>query len=392
MADSDLEKTEQPTAKRRKDAQEKGQLLRSRDFAAALMILMGCAWVAVLGPSLWAALKAVMAAGLQFGRADVEDFQPFRPLATAGADLLPSMVTLAALSVATAVLSGFGLGSWSFNPALAAPKTNRLNPASGLGRIFGPQGWIELGKSLLKAVLLGTIGAWMLWSLRAPMVGLARSDLPAATAALGDMLVTVLFAMAGGLVLIAMVDVPLQWMRHNSKLKMTLQEVKDEHKESEGSPENKRAIRSRQVEMSKRSMRRAVADAHVVLTNPTHFSVALRYERGKDQVPVVVAKGRGITALAIRELAAETKLPVLEYPALARAVYYTSREGQEVRDDLYLAIATVLAFVFRLNHEAGGSPPPVEVPMAARFDENGVLESEKAKVQRRSAEPVGSGR
>lgn len=392
MAESNAEKTQQPTAKRLRDAKEKGQLLRSRDFGAALVILVGCAWVAMLGPSLWAALKAVLAAGLQFGRADIEDFQPFRPLVIAGGDLLPSMAALGALSVVTAVLSGAGLGAWSFNPALAAPKANRINPASGLARIFGPQGWIELGKSILKAALLGTIGAWMLWSIRTPTIGLARSDLPAATGALGDMLVTVLFAMAGGMVLIAMVDVPVQWLRHNSKLKMSLQEVKDEHKESEGSPENKAAIRSRQVQMAKRSMKKAVGEAHVVLTNPTHFSVALRYERGRDQVPVVVAKGRGITALAIRELAGESKLPILEYPALARAVYYTSREGQEVRDDLYLAIATVLAWVFRLNHEAGGSPPPVEVPIGARFDENGVPEAQKAKARQRTAEPVGSGR
>jgi flagellar biosynthetic protein FlhB len=128
--------------------------------------------------------------------------------------------------------------------------------------------------------------------------------------------------------------------------------------------------------MSKRSMRGAVSEAHVILTNPTHFAVALRYDRTSDQVPVVVAKGRGVIALAIRELAAEAQVPVLEYPSLARAVYYTSREGQEVRDDLYVALATILAFVFGLNTQAGGTPPPaVLVPPSARFDENGVKQS-----------------
>lgn len=392
MAETEAEKTQQPTAKRLRDAREKGNLLRSKDFGAALVILVGCAWFALLGPSLWAALKAVLTQGLQFGRGDVEDFRPFRPLVEAGTKLLPSLAVLGALSVLTAVISSAGLGAFSFNAGLIAPKGNRINPASGLARIFGPQGWIELGKSLLKAALLGGIGAWMLWSMRQPMLGMARSDLSGATQELGDMLVTVLFAMAGGMVLIAMIDVPIQWLRHFGKLKMTLQEVKDEHKESEGSPENKAAIRNRQVQVAKRSMKRAVAEAHVVLTNPTHFAVALRYEQGRDQVPVVVAKGRGVVALAIRELAAETKLPVLEYPALARAVYYTSKEGQEVRDDLYLAIATVLAFVFKLNHEAGGSQPPIDVPASARFDENGILEVEKTKARARTAEPVGSGR
>lgn len=392
MADSDLEKTEQPTHKRLKDAREKGQLLRSKDFGSALIILVGCAWFAVLGPSLWAALKAVLASGLHFGRADVEDFQPFRPLVQAGKDLLPSLAALGALSVVTAIVSSAGLGAWDFNPGLMAPKGNRINPASGLARIFGANGWIELGKSILKAVLLGGIGGYMLWSLRRPMLGLEGTDLPAAVSAMGGMLVTLLFAMAGGLVLIALVDVPIAWLRHMSKLKMTLQEVKDENKESEGSPENKRALHQRRMQVAKRSLTRAVGEAHVVLTNPTHFSVALRYERGKDQVPVVVAKGRGVTALAIRELAKETKLPILEYPALARAVYYTSKEGQEVRDDLYLAIATVLAWVFRLNHEAGGSPPPIDVPESAWFDENGVHTGKTAKAGAAAAVPTGSGR
>jgi flagellar biosynthetic protein FlhB len=155
---------------------------------------------------------------------------------------------------------------------------------------------------------------------------------------------------------------------------MTKQEVRDEHKEQEGSPEAKGHLRQRQREMSGGGARKAVMEAHVVLTNPTHFAVALRYDRGRDQVPVVVAKGRGATALAIRGFAAEIALPVLEYPQLARALYYTSREGQEVRDDLYLAIATVLAFVFQLNEAAGGSAlPPIEVPTGARYDENGAL-------------------
>ena len=153
---------------------------------------------------------------------------------------------------------------------------------------------------------------------------------------------------------------------------MSKQEIRDEHKETEGSPEAKQHVRAKQRAMANRNIRKAVAEAHVVLTNPTHFAVALRYDRGRDQVPVVVARGRGATAAAIRELAGENRVPMLEYPMLARAVYYTSREGQEVRDDLYLALATVLAFVLGLNAKMGGTQPPVDVPPSARFDENGV--------------------
>jgi len=181
--------------------------------------------------------------------------------------------------------------------------------------------------------------------------------------------------MAGGLVVIAMIDVPLQAFQLLAKLRMSKDEVKDEHKEAEGNPENKAHLRQRQREILKGGFRKAMGEAHVVLTNPTHFSVALRYDAGKDQVPVVVAKGRGATALAIRELAGEMQVPVLEYPTLARGIYYTSKEGQEIRDDLYLAVATVLAFVFGVNQAAGGIQPLVTVPDTARFDENGVKQA-----------------
>lgn len=368
---SDAEKTEAPTAKRLQKARDEGDVLRSREFASALVILIGCGWMVFFGPALLAACRRVMTTSFAFGRADVEHFEPFRPLAEAGWALAPSLAVLFAMAVAAAIVSQAGLGALTFNPKNLGFKPNKLNPAKGLKRIFGVNGWIELVKSLLKVLLLGSIGVWMLWRTAHGSVGLASTDLSRALGALGGHFLMLLFAMAGGLVVIAAIDVPVQAIRRLQNLKMSKQEIKDEHKESEGSPEIKSAIRARQREVLKRSFRKAVAEAHVVLTNPTHFAVALRYDRLSDQVPVVVAKGRGETALAIRELAAEMAVPVLEYPTLARAVYYTSKEGQEVRDDLYLAIATVLAFVFGLNAEAGGTQPAVTVPETARFDENG---------------------
>ena len=376
MADEFGEKTEAPTDKRKKDAVEKGDILRSRDFATALSMAAGVAWLIYAGPSLIAACKAVMASSFQFGRADVEDFSPWRPLQEAGWKLAPSLVTLFAVSMVAAILSQAGLGSLGFNGKLLAPKFSRINPASGLKRVFGPTGWIELGKSLLKILLLGTIGGWMLWKASHTTMGLASSaDLNQALTTLGGTFSGILIAMAFGLVAIAGIDVPIQIIRRLGKMRMSKQEVKDEHKESEGNPEAKGQQRAKMRAMANGNMRKAVGEAHVILTNPTHFAVALRYDRGKDQVPVVVAKGRGATALAIRELATENRVPVLEYPLLARAVYYTSKENQEVRDDLYMAIATVLAFVFGLNAAAGGTPmpqPAITVPDDARFDENGV--------------------
>ena len=369
------EKTEAPTQKRRQKAREDGQILRSRDLAAALVMMAGIAWLMFAGPTLLGACKAVMAASFQFSHADVEDFEPFRPLMEAGWKLLPSLASLFAVTIVATIASQAGLGSLQFNPKALTPKPSKLNPASGLKRIFGMQGWTELGKSLLKIVLLGALGGYMLWTSSRATLGLAQSDLNSAIGSLGGTFITILLVMGFGLVLIAGFDVPIQIFQPLSKLKMTKQEIKDEHKESEGNPEAKAHIRAKQREMSHRAVRAAVQEAHVILTNPTHFAVALRYERGKDEVPVVVAKGRGATALAIRELAAELATPVLEYPQLARAVYYTSREGQEVRADLYQAIAVVLAFVFGINAGAGGTAqPPVEVPTTARFDENGVAQ------------------
>ncbi|MES1974464.1 MAG: flagellar type III secretion system protein FlhB [Pseudomonadota bacterium] len=375
MSEEFGEKTEAPTPKRKREAAEQGDVLRSREFATALVVMAGCGWLALAGPSLIGACKALMASSFQFGRSDIEDFSPFRPLLDSGWKLAPAIGSLFAVTLVAAILSQAGLGSLSFNGTLLAPKASRINPASGLKRIFGPQGWIELAKSLLKVMLLGSIGAYMLWKVSKSSIGLVSSGVEGAVGALGGTFLGVLFAMAGGLMLIAGIDVPIQIIRLLGKLRMTKQAIRDENKETEGSPEAKGAIRQRQREVMKRGVRKAVAEAHVVLTNPTHFAVALRYDRENDQVPVVVAKGRGVMALAIRELAAESKVPILEYPAVARAIYYTSREGQEVRDDLYLAIATILAFVFGINVQAGGSPPPVAVPETARFDENGVKQS-----------------
>jgi len=373
MAEYEGDKTELPTAKRRKDAIEQGDVLKSRDFATALIVLAGCGWLALFGQSLVKACEGIMTASLRFGRGDIEDWSPLKPLEQAGIGLAAPVGSLLLIAIVSAVFSQAGLGSFTFNGKLIQPKFSRINPASGLKRIFGPSGWIELGKSLLKVILLGGIGAWLLWRTAQPTLGLSSSaDVAGAVSQLSGTFVTILFVMAGGLVVIAGIDLPIQIIRLLSKLRMTKQEVRDEHKETEGSPEAKQHLRQRQREMSRRSVRKAVASAHVILTNPTHFSVALRYDRDRDAAPVVVAKGRGVTALAIRDVAGEEQVPILEYPALARAVYYTSREGQEVRDDLYAAIATVLAFVFNLDKRAAAAQPMVEVPATARFDENGV--------------------
>jgi len=205
------------------------------------------------------------------------------------------------------------------------------------------------------------------------MLGLGSADVRPAIAALGDSFPAAVLTMALAIAAIALIDVPAQAYQRVARLRMTKQEGQEEHKQSEGSPELKGAIRRRQHEVLRGSARSAVQEATVVLTNPTHFAVALRYRPGSDAVPIVLARGRGATAQAIRELAAESAVPVLSYPQLARAIYFTARTGQAIREDLYLAVATVLAFVFNLDAVVaqGGVQPPVDVPAQARFDEKG---------------------
>ena len=374
MAESEGgEKTEAPTQKRLKDSAEKGDVLQSKELSTALVMIVGAGWIALGGPLLVSGLAELLRGALRFRRDAVEDFEPgIATLRLLGHIVLPISLLFAATIIA-AVGAPALLGAFGFRWGAIAFKPDRINPLNGLKRIFGAQGVIELLKSLAKVAVMGGIGWWLLSSRMKGLTTLGRGDVSATMIELGHSFVFAVLVMAMGLVLIAGIDVPAQIIRRTSRLRMTKQEVKDEHKQSEGSPELKGAIRRRQIEASRRSARSAVIEASVVLTNPTHFAVALRYRPGQDTAPIVVARGRGATAEAIRALAVEAKVPMLSYPQLARAIYFTTRAGHLIREDLYIAVATVLAFVFNIDRAMaeGITQPVVEVPTGARFDENG---------------------
>ncbi len=265
------------------------------------------------------------------------------------------------------------LGSLGMRGKAMAPKASRINPLSGLKRIFGMQGLIELFKATAKVIVLGYAGYWVISGEIASLPGLASADPAAAVDVIGTKLMFTVAILTGGLVLIALVDVPIQWLQRTKKLRMTKQQLKEEMRQSDGAPELKQAIRARQQEVMMSSARKGMADADVVLTNPTHFAVALRYKPGRDAAPVVVARGRGEVAQAIKAIAAENGIVTLEYPQLARAIYFTTRAGKTVSEDLYVAVAAILAFVFRLESSlAQNMPKPmVEVPEGKRFDQDG---------------------
>lgn len=371
------QKTEAPTPKRRTDSAQKGDVLQSKELGTALVVLGGAAYLAVAGPLFIGALEGVLREGLRFDSADLRDFNPGMAFVRMALIVALPLAGLFLLTLIAAIGTPAMLGSLGFRTKALGFKGNKLNPIAGLKRIFGVQGLIELGKSIAKVVLLGSVGIWLLMREARGLVGLGSREMVPALSQVGATFILVILCMAGALALIALIDVPAQMFQRTKRLKMSRQEVKDESKQTDGSPELKNAIRRKQLETARGSVRAAMADATMVLTNPTHFAVALRYRPGLDAAPIVVARGRDVMAQAIRELAAENEVPMLSYPQLTRALYFTSRTGQVIREDLYMAVATVLAFVFNLDAAmaSGAAQPSIAVPPEARFDTDGRRES-----------------
>ena len=367
------QKTEQPTAKKLSDSAREGDVLMSRELATALMMLAAAGWMVAAGGWFVQSAGDLVRRGLTLTAADVADFAPAEALMRNGAEILLPLASLFALTLGAAVAGPAMLGSIGWRGKAVHFKGNRMNPMSGLKRMFGMQGLTELGKALAKVLLLGSIGYWLVLKSLPAIMTMASTDLIGAIGLAGKEIGHAMLTLAGGLVVIALIDVPVQWFTRNQRLMMSKQEVKEEMRQSDGAPELKQAQRQRAHEILSGSARKAVSDATVVLTNPTHFSVALRYRPGVDAAPVVVARGRGDVALSIRELARTANVPLLEYPALTRAIYFTARAGRVIPEELFVAVATVLAFVFQLERAAaeGTAQPAVDVPPSHRFDPDG---------------------
>jgi flagellar biosynthetic protein FlhB len=323
-------------------------------------------------------LEALFTSQLQFDRKvmDKGELLPgifFQSVVDGYSLILPVMILLAVVAVISTVLSG-GL---NFSLKLLAPNFSKLNPISGMSKIFGIRGLIELGKSILKFALISLI----LWNSVSnnidDLVTLNRLEIGTAVQHAGTMILDACFWMSMGLVLIALLDVPLQQYQVNKKLKMTRQEVKDEMKNSEGRPEVKATIRRRQREMANSRMMSKVKDADVVITNPQHFAVALSYDPNSDGAPTLIAKGTDELAHRIRDLAKEEGVYIFEAPELARALYFTTKLDESIHEALYHAVAQVIAYVFSLNQSyASGEgiiKPTLRIPDNMRYDENGFL-------------------
>ncbi|MHB9880192.1 EscU/YscU/HrcU family type III secretion system export apparatus switch protein [Pacificimonas sp. ICDLI1SI03] len=370
QADRD-QKTEQPTDKKRRDAAREGDVPKSRELLIAGVMLGGTAYLVFASSMLFDGLSEMLTHGLRFGKADIDDFDVAERTYMLLGDIILPLIGLLAATLFAAIGAQALLGGLQFNMRSVRFKGNRLNPGAGLKRMVSMNSLIELAKSLLKVVLIGSIGTATLWLGIDHLLALGSGTLTSSIAEAGSILAMLLFALVGALIIVAAVDVPVQLLQRVKKLRMTKQEVKDEMKQSEGSPEVRAAIRRRQREAIKRDVRQGVEVANVVLTNPTHFAVALRYDTKRDAAPVVVAMGKGEVAAVIRELADQFDKPILSYPQLTRALYFTSKVGMEVRSDLYIAVATILAFIFDLNRDVTRPRPDIMVPTDYRFDEEG---------------------
>lgn len=367
------EKTEAPTPKKLLDSAKKGDVLQSRDLGGAIVIFVGTVGILMFGSLLFQALADMLTSALIFDQNDVEVFdigeRSFSLVFSLTAEFMTLFIALLVAAIATPAV----LGSLGFRWSAMKPKPSKLDPIKGMGKIFGTNGLMELGKSILKVLLIGTVGSTIFYLHLGDLAQLGAQDLNSALASYSSLFLKLLIGIAISLALIAMVDVPIQIFQRNKRLKMTKQEVKDEYKESEGSPDVRALQRQRRSEMMSDSTRKAVADATVILVNPTHFAVALRYDREEDYAPVVLGKGCDAIALAMREMAADIGTPVLEYPELTRSIYFTSDIGEIIDDRLYSAVALVLSFLIQLDEKLVGplGKPNIELPEDMQYAPDG---------------------
>ncbi|HUO44449.1 MAG TPA: flagellar biosynthesis protein FlhB [Burkholderiales bacterium] len=374
MADnSELERTQPASSRRLEQAREEGQVARSQELGTFGVIAAGAGALWLTGGTLVDGLAGVMRAGLSIPTALATDPALLVPqLGALGVEALRVTAPLAGLVFVAALAVPLALSGWVFSSRLPAPDFSRLDPLDGIRRIFSSRGVAELGKALAKALLVGGVGGWVVWQYRDSLLGLAAMPFASAVATLERVAGLSLLALAGALLAIVAIDVPYQIWQHAQRLRMTHEEVRRENKETEGDPQIRARVRSLQREAARKRMMSEVPKATVVVTNPTHYAVALFYRENSSGAPRVVAKGSHLLAQRIRDIAVEHRVPILEAPPLARALYRHVELGAEIPERLYSVVAEVLVYVFRLRHymNYGGLAPrmPQALPVPADLD------------------------
>lgn len=348
--DSDQEKTEQPTGKRLEDARKKGQIARSRELNTFAMLIASAALLLMQGEKIGKGLLGVMRTEFQLSRATI--FDPVSIIVHFKQQMIDGIVLIApflAVMVAVAIIAPISMGGWIFSWDAISPKLEKMDPIKGIPRLFAMRGVIEMLKALLKILLVFAVAVSLYKSFIGELLGLGDEPLEQSIGHALDIIGVCFLLLSASLVVIAMIDVPYQLWDHNKKLKMTLQEIKDEHKESDGSPEVKGRQRRMQMELAQNRMMAEVPKADVIVTNPSHYAVALKYDQNSNSAPKLVAKGVDLIAAQIRNAAIGADVPLVASPPLARALYYSTELDREIPQGLYLAVAQILAYVYQLK-------------------------------------------
>jgi flagellar biosynthetic protein FlhB len=360
MANDDNERTERPTPKRLEEARKKGQVPRSTELNTAAVVLIAGGGLHFLGRGLGSGLYELLRGGLSLTREQaLDESRAISMFAASALHAILACAPILGLTLVAALLAPLAIGGWNLSFGVLAPDFSRLSPAAGFGRVFSMRGGVELAKAFAKFGLVALVAIVFLWMKTGELLGLGAEPTAAAIGHAITLSGQALLALAGALVLIAAIDVPWQLFSHMKQLRMTRQEIRDEMRESDGNPEIKGKIRQMQQAIAKRRMMQEVPKADVVVTNPTHFAVALRYDEKRMRAPSVVAKGADAVAARIREIATENNVPIFEAPPLARALFRNVDLNGEVPANLYVAVAQVLTYVYQLRaaRRAGAVPP-----------------------------------
>jgi flagellar biosynthetic protein FlhB len=349
-ADTGQERTEQPTAKKLRESREKGQVPRSKELNTMALLTAAGGGMLLFGGDMLIGIRDLMARGLSIKNAgEIDRFSVTEHLSHTLIDSMLNLSPLFALMVVVALMTPLGIGGWSFSTKAISFKAEKLNPIKGIGRIFAWRALMDLSKVLAKFMLVATVSGLIIWSLMDELLGLDDEPLQDAMTHVATLCGWTFLASSCVLIIVAAIDVPFQLWQHTKQLRMTKQEVKDEMKETDGRPEVKARIRAIQQEMSRRRMMEDVPTADVIITNPTHYAVALRYDQFDMKAPVVVAKGADLIAAQIRGIAEENDVAIVSAPPLARAIYASTEIDQEIPAGLYIAVATILSYVYQLK-------------------------------------------
>lgn len=366
------ERTEEATPKRKLDSRKKGQVPRSKELETVISLLAAGLGMMIFGKQIVSDINEILLSGLLFDReaAFNESLIGAQLRAVSGKFVL-LLAPLFVLLSSTVILSSLSLGGWIFSPANMAPKMERISPIKGLGRIFSSKSAMELLKAVGKFGLVATTTVFIISNVLDDLYLLPLRPVAEIFGTAGMLFVWSFLGFSSVLILVAVMDVPFQIWSHNKQIRMTKQEIRDESKETDGRPEVKAFIRERQQEIATQRMMQEVPKADVVITNPTHYAVALRYDPSGQGAPKVVAKGRDLIAARIREVANEHNVEIFSAPPLARALYASTKLNQQIPNDLFLAVAHVLAYIFQLRRaveERSTKPkPPKALPIPKEY-------------------------